>query len=277
MSRFINLLVLVTFINLSWGQKLVLLDSIKIDVPDSFTFYQADIFNSLYFVSHEDNTLLKYDHTSKNTYILKSFSSSKKLFIVNPLFLVSLDKINKVLEFYDDKLISTQDNVPILTNQLINPDLIYVQDNHSLLYFDELNSLNFIQYDYRSKKTILFSNTLSKDLLDNYVIKTVYSSKQSKFLLLKSNEESNKAHHYKIIKQNSQNIDTFEVPELENYGWNEQNFCWIHKGFLYLYDFENKPFQIQLPKLGKKYYILNKHLFLWKSKVMYLYTVEIEK
>jgi hypothetical protein len=277
MSQFINLLILVTFINMTFGQKLVLLDSIKVDIPDSYTFYQADIFNSLYFVSQENNTLLKYDHTSKNIFILKNFTPSKRLFIVNPLFLVSLDKINKVLEFYDDKLISTQDKVPILTNQLVNPDLIYVQDNHSLLYFDELNSQNFVQQDYRSKKTIYFSNILSLDLLDNYRVKTVYSSKQSKFLLLKNNVKSYEAYQYKIIKQNNQNLYTYDVPDLENYGWNDQIFYWIHKGFLYFYDFENKPIPIQLPKLGSKYYILNEHLFLWKSKVMYLYTVEIEK
>jgi hypothetical protein len=277
MSQFINLLILVTFINMTFGQKLVLLDSIKVDIPDSYTFYQADIFNSLYFVSQENNTLLKYDHTSKNIFILKNFTPSKRPFIVNPLFLVSLDKINKVLEFYDDKLISTQDKVPILTNQLVNPDLIYVQDNHSLLYFDELNSQNFVQQDYRSKKTIYFSNILSLDLLDNYRVKTVYSSKQSKFLLLKNNVKSYEAYQYKIIKQNNQNLYTYDVPDLENYGWNDQIFYWIHKGFLYFYDFENKPIPIQLPKLGSKYYILNEHLFLWKSKVMYLYTVEIEK
>lgn len=277
MSRFINLPVLVLFINISLGQQLVLQDSIKIEVPESFNFQHADIFNSLYFVSQKDNTLLKYDPISQKTFILKNFNTSKKLFIVNPLFLVTFDKMNQVLEFYDDKLINTQDNVSILSDQLINPDLIYVQDNHSLLYFDELNSQSFIQYDYRSKNTILFSNTLSKELSDNFVLKDIYSSKQSKFLLLKSNNESNDAYQYIICKQNNQNVYTYVIPEMEDYGWMEQNFYWIHKGYLYIYDFENKPVQIPLPNLGEKYYILNKHLFLWKSKVMYLYTLETKK
>lgn len=276
MYRLIKLFTLFTFMPIVYGQQLVLTDSITLDVSDSYSFYQADIFNSFYFISQKDNSLLKYDKNSNNKYILQNFDSLKKLFIVNPLFLVVLDKFNNILDFYDDKLISTQDRISIFSNQIINPELIYVQNNRYLLYFDELKSESFIQYDYRVQKDIISSNALPHELLENYIKKDIYSSKQSKFILLKSKEFSNESNDYKIVKQNNKNVYTYDIPHLDIYGWNEQNFYWINKDFLYYYDFENAPIQIRLPMVGGKYYILNKYLFLWKSKVMYLYKIETE-
>ncbi|MDR1877784.1 MAG: hypothetical protein LBQ84_09195, partial [Flavobacteriaceae bacterium] len=90
------------------GQNITIQDSIKITVPDSYTFLQADLFNSLYFFSAEESSLLKYNPNTKKIHLLKNFTPSKKLFIINPLFIVVLDKISKTLEFYDDKLIPTQ-------------------------------------------------------------------------------------------------------------------------------------------------------------------------
>jgi hypothetical protein len=268
------LLFLFLFPFLGMGQSLTLQDSIKIKIPDSYVFYQADIFNSLYFVSREESSLLKYNPNNKTIYLLKGFTPSKKLFIVNPLFIVILDKINKTLDFYDDKLISTQDKIPVLVNQLINPELIYIQDNNLLNYYDEFTTESFVQYNYRIYKNILFSSSLSKEIPANHKYKAIYTSKQTKFLLLQEISQTDAVKNYTVIKQNNQKIIRYTIPNLDYYYWSDHHFYWIYENYLHSYDFENEPEKIKLPEKGESYYIFNRQLFLWKSKVVYLYRLE---
>ncbi|MDR2122686.1 MAG: hypothetical protein LBP34_06115 [Flavobacteriaceae bacterium] len=259
------------------GQNIALQDSIRIDIPASYTFFRADIFNSLYFFSNEENSLLKYNPNTKETYFLKDFTPSKKLFIVNPLFLVVLNKINKTLAFYDDKLIATQDKIPILTSQIINPDLIFIEDNNSLTYFDEFATGRFIQYDYRVHKDIIFSNSLYDEISVNKSFKEIYLYKNFKFLLLqRTGPNDSIKNNYTIIKQNIQNAITYNISNVDFHYWNDKNFLWITDDHLYSYDFENEAKKIKLPQKGEGYYIFNQQLFLWKPKVMYLYKLETE-
>ncbi len=261
------------------GQNFVLQDSIKLNVPDSYAFFQADAFNSLYFVSQKENTLLKYSWIDGKEFVLKNFTPSRKLFIVNPFFLVIWDKITKNLEFYDDKLVSTQDKVPILQDKIINPNLVYVQDNRLLTYFDEFTTESFIQKDYRSDKNIVFSNALPKDYFSGYLHKEIYVSKQSRFLLSKriNLPDSLVNNEYRVTLQNAkEKLVSYDIPRLDYSSWSERSFFWIDGEDVYLYDFENEPKKIKLPQKGEDYCIFNQQLFLWKSQVMYLYKLELE-
>ncbi|MDR1877129.1 MAG: hypothetical protein LBQ84_05845, partial [Flavobacteriaceae bacterium] len=170
-----------------------------------------------------------------------------------------------------------QDKVPVLSNQIINPDLIFIQDNNSLTYFDEFITESFIQYNYRTHKNIAFSNPVSPKITPNHSYKELYVSRQSKFLLLQETDQSGSIKNHKIIYQNSnENSAGYDIPQLNHYFWNEKTFFWILDDDLYSYDFENEPKKVKLPQRGENYYIFNRQLFLWKSKVMYLYKLEIE-
>ncbi len=274
-----KILLLFIFLFSFWGkgQNFILQDSLRINIPDSYSFSQADVFSSLYFISPEENSLLKYNISSQQISILKNFTPSKKLFLVNPFFIVVWDKINKTLEFYDDKFISTQDKLPILQNQIINPNMVYIQDNRLLTYFDEFTTGSFIQKDYRSNKNMVFSNALPKYLFTDYHPKEIYASKQSRFLLLKKTGKDSLNNGYKVIRQSAkEDIVSYDIPQLDHFFWSERNFYWIDGNNIFFYDFENEPKKIQLPQKGEFYYILNQQLFLWKSRVMYLYKLETE-
>ncbi|MGM5629743.1 hypothetical protein O2K51_02480 [Apibacter raozihei] len=259
------------------AQIFTLKDSITIDIPDSYILLQSDAFNSLYFASYQNNSLIKITQDFKK-YTFENFNPTKKLFIVNSLFVVMWDKVNKTLEFFDDKLNLTQDPVKILPDQIINSQLLYVQDNKNLTYFDEFNSGSFIQYDYRNDKNLVFSNSLTGKILKDFQLKDIYATKYSRYLLAKKISKQDSLNNFRIIRQNNMNgeVQYFDIPDLNYYFWNENKFEWIDKNYFYSYDFENEPKKIQLPAKAENYYILNDQLFLWKSKVMYLYTLKSE-
>ncbi|WP_128331370.1 hypothetical protein [Apibacter sp. HY039] len=259
------------------AQIFTLKDSITIDIPDSYILLQSDAFNSLYFASYQNNSLIKITQDFKK-YTLENFNPTKKIFIVNSLFVVMWDKVNKTLEFFDDKLNLTQDPVKILPDQIINSQLLYVQDNKNLTYFDEFNSGSFIQYDYRNDKNLVFSNSLTGKILKDFQLKDIYATKYSRYLLAKKISKQDSLNNFRIIRQNNMNgeVQYFDIPDLNYYFWNENKFEWIDKNYFYSYDFENEPKKIKLPAKAENYYILNDQLFLWKSKVMYLYTLKSE-
>lgn len=250
-------------------------DSIKTSIPDQYTFLQADTFNSLYFVSKNDNMLIKYDKESSQIYQLSNFLPSKKLFIVNPFLIIVLDKVRKVLNFYDNKLIQTQDPIQIPLDKIYNPNTISVQDNQILWYFDDMLSGSVVQYDYRNDKNLTYSNSYSSYIQNNYKIVNNYlSNKKNNFLILKKDTEDKDEQETEIIKLTEKGIPlTFILDNYQQYFFDDNNFCWINNDVITFYDFENDPKVLVLPQKGEKYYVFNRQLYVWKNKIAYIYKI----
>ncbi|MDR3272787.1 MAG: hypothetical protein LBT29_04840 [Flavobacteriaceae bacterium] len=251
------------------AQKFVLQDSLKINIPKDCVFLRADIFNNLYFKSLEENTLFKYNSAEKKSVALKNFTDNQKLFVVNPFFLVVLDKISRTLKFYDDKFVRTQDDVPLPHGDFININSIFVKDNSLLWYFAQ----GFVQFNYRTQTAISYTNSIS-GLIENLDVEDSYNYKKNNYLLLKNRQDSLGSRQILRLSPDG-TISERKIQQLKQYFFGNNIFSWTDADTIYFYNFENEEIKkAELPQKDGGYYFFNQQLFLWQPQVMYLYTLE---
>lgn len=243
-----------------FSQTFELIDSIKIESKDSITDFGTDDFNSIYFIRNF-NELNKIEFQSGKRKTFSNHTVLENLNTQNVLQITLKSDFFKLLVL-DNQLNKIQDEIefPIETN--FSPTLTALVDNNYLWGYDPVLQ-RLVLWNYRDKKVFRQSVILSEKTGDEFYSELVYH--QNKIYLIG---------YKKILKFDEfANLETV-IPfhEFDQINLQGNAVYYSFENQLFKFNFKSEEVRkIDLNSSFDYFSINNRHLFVLKGKVVYIY------